>query len=148
MISPAFSLRAVLCAVAPMVLWSAVSYAQPADGSAAKERARVAAEWCKANPEKCREAQEKMKARQELCKADPEKCRAETRARADERFKGADANKDGKLTREEAQKSMPVVARHFDEVDANKDGFVTREELDAAQKARAAQRQEKAAPKP
>ena len=93
-------------------------------------------EWCKANPEKCRE----MQARREQCKADPEKCRAEMQARVQERFNRADTNGDGKLTREEAQKGMPGVARHFDQIDANKDGVVTMEELQAARKARGEQR--------
>ena len=37
-------------------------------------------QWCKDNPEKCREMQAKMKERREQCKADPEKCRAEKKA--------------------------------------------------------------------
>jgi Ca2+-binding EF-hand superfamily protein len=40
------------------------------------------------------------------------------------------------LSREEAQKSMPQLARDFDRIDANKDGMVTPEELEAALKAR------------
>ena len=89
-------------------------------------------QWCKANPEKCRELQ----AKRERCKADPKKCRAEMQAQFERRFKSADADNDGRLTREEAQKGMPMVARHFDQIDANKDGVVTREELQAARKAR------------
>lgn len=96
-------------------------------------------QWCKANPEQCRE----MQARREQCKANPEKCRAEMQARGQERFKKADANGDGRLTREEAQKGMPMVARHFDQIDANKDGVVTMEELQAARKARSESRKGK-----
>jgi hypothetical protein len=116
---------------------------RPEGGKPAAERANRD-EWCKANPEKCREMQAKMKERQEQCKADPEKCKVEMQAREQERFSRADTNKDGKLTREEAQKSMPGVARRFDLIDANKDGFITKEELEAARKARAAQRKDKA----
>ena len=93
-------------------------------------------QFCKSNPEKCKE----MQARREQCKADPEKCRAEMQAQFEQRFKSADADNDGRLTREEAQKGMPMVARHFDQIDANKDGLVTREELQAARKARAGTR--------
>ena len=93
-------------------------------------------QWCKANPEKCRE----MQARREQCKADPEKCRAEMQAQREQRFKRADANGDGRLTRAEAEKGMPAVARNFDRIDANQDGVVTINELEAARKARAGAR--------
>lgn len=45
----------------------------------------------------------------------------------DERFNAADANHDGGLDRSEAQ-MMPMLTVYFDEVDANKDGKVTRQE--------------------
>ena len=49
----------------------------------------------------------------------------------DQRFNAADTNHDGGLDREEAQ-NMPMLTKYFDEVDANKDGKVTRQEyLDA-----------------
>jgi len=48
-----------------------------------------------------------------------------------DRFKAADTNGDGKLSRSEAQ-AMPWVAKHFDEIDTNHDGYITREELRAA----------------
>ena len=47
-----------------------------------------------------------------------------------ERWKAADKNGDGKLSREEAA-ALPRIAKHFDEIDANKDGFITPEELKA-----------------
>jgi len=109
-----------------------------APGKSAAERE----EWCKANPEKCREMQAKRKERQDACKADPEKCRAETQAKRDERFSSADANKDGKLTREEADKGMPGIARRFDQIDTNRDGTISKEEMAAAGKARAEQRKD------
>ena len=89
-------------------------------------------QWCQANPERCRELQ----ARREQCKADPEKCRAEVEAHIATRFRQADANGDGGLSREEAQKAMPRAARHFDQIDANRDGIVTLEELQAVRRAR------------
>lgn len=64
-------------------------------------------------------------------------------ARSEQRFKSADANGDGRLTRDEAQKGMPGVARHFEQIDANKDGVVTMEELKAARKARGGPRKDK-----
>jgi hypothetical protein len=103
--------------------------------SAADRKARFE-QWCKDNPEKCREAKAKAQQRREECKANPEKCRAEAQAQGRERFKKADANGDGRLSREEAKKGMPQVARSFDRIDANKDGMVTLEELEAASKAR------------
>jgi hypothetical protein len=94
-------------------------------------------QWCKDNPEKCREMKAKAQQRRDQCKADPEKCRAEAQERSRERFKRADTNGDGRISREEAQKSMPQLARDFDRIDANKDGVVTLEELEAGRKARA-----------
>ena len=104
--------------------------------STADRKARFE-QWCKDNPEKCREQKAKAQQRREECKADPEKCRAEAQAQRRERFKRADAIGDGRLTREEAQKGMPLVARNFDRIDANKDDFVTLDEIEAALKARA-----------
>jgi hypothetical protein len=94
-------------------------------------------QWCKDNPERCREMKAKAQQRRDECKADPEKCRAELQARGRERFKKADANGDGRISREEAQKGMPQLARDFDRIDANKDGMVTMEELEAAHRPRA-----------
>jgi len=123
------------------VMGYASTAAAPPQGSADRQAQRE--QWCKDNPEKCRELQEKARARREECKADPQKCRAEMQAREEARFRAADADKDGKLTREEAQKGMPGVARNFDRIDVNKDGFVTPQEIEAARKAWAAQRMEK-----
>jgi hypothetical protein len=47
---------------------------------------------------------------------------------AEDAFRRADANKDGKLSREEAA-AIPAVAARFDELDANKDGFLSLEEF-------------------
>ena len=52
----------------------------------------------------------------------------EAHKRGAERFKAADKNGDGSLTREEA-KSMPKVAKNFDAIDADKSGTVTKKEI-------------------
>lgn len=46
-------------------------------------------------------------------------------------FSYMDANKDGKVSREEAA-GFRGVARHFDEADTNHDGFLSREEFESA----------------
>ena len=54
-----------------------------ADGASAENRAerRVRLEqWCKHNPEKCREPKAKLEQWRAQCKADPDKCRAEREA--------------------------------------------------------------------
>ncbi|MCL9846129.1 EF-hand domain-containing protein [Ralstonia solanacearum] len=74
----------------------------------------------------------------------------EMQARLDAKFKAADKNGDGALTREEMQAGLPKLAKHFDEIDANHDGKVTEDEIRAFMKARhearRAQRDTPAAP--
>ena len=48
-------------------------------------------------------------------------------------FDLADGNKDGSISREEAQR-FPAVLKRFDKVDTNKDGVISREEWNAALK--------------
>ena len=83
---------------------------------------------------------EERKARIEQCKANPEKCRAEKKAKFEQRFKLADADGNGMISRAEADQAMPRLARHFERIDANKDGQVTREEVATARKAHFEQR--------
>jgi hypothetical protein len=99
------------------------------------ERMAHMGEMCKANPERCKEMKANFEKRRAECQANPEKCRAERTARFEQRFKGADADGNGTISRAEAEKAMPRLARHFDRVDANKDGQVTRDEIMAARKA-------------
>lgn len=58
--------------------------------------------------------------------------------RAAERFKRADADGNGSLSRAEMEKAAPHMARHFDALDANRDGQVTPAEIDDWRKSRAA----------
>jgi Ca2+-binding EF-hand superfamily protein len=57
-----------------------------------------------------------------------------------ERFSEADVNGDGKLTLEEAQAKMPMVAKHFDEIDVDKKGYVTKAEVAKAMRKMMAER--------
>ncbi|MDP2239681.1 MAG: EF-hand domain-containing protein [Burkholderiales bacterium] len=59
------------------------------------------------------------------------------KAQFDKRFRAADKDGDGTLTREEARRSMPSVYRLFSKIDTDKNGKVTREEIEAAFSARA-----------
>ncbi|WP_426395620.1 EF-hand domain-containing protein [Ralstonia sp. R-29] len=56
--------------------------------------------------------------------------------RFDAKFKAADKDGDGALTKEEAQAGMPHLAKKFDQIDANHDGKVTEDEIRAYMKAR------------
>lgn len=55
-------------------------------------------------------------------------------SRMEARFKAADKDNDGSLTREEA-KAMPRVAKNFDAIDTDKSGTVTLKEIRAYMKA-------------
>lgn len=49
--------------------------------------------------------------------------------RAAERFDAFDANKDGKLSREEVANRSSYLTENFDKLDADKDGFLSWEEF-------------------
>jgi Ca2+-binding EF-hand superfamily protein len=57
-----------------------------------------------------------------------------------ERFKQADADGDGSLSKAEAEKSMPRLAQHFDEIDSNRDGKITQDEIKASMEKHRAER--------
>ena len=57
--------------------------------------------------------------------------KGERQAKAAERFKHADADGDGAISRAEAEKYAPRLARKFDLIDSNKDGKLTQDELRA-----------------
>lgn len=69
-------------------------------------------------------------------KAHAGEMRGKMQARLDAKFKAADKNGDGALTKEEMQAGLPKLAKHFDEIDANHDGKVTEDEIRAFMKAR------------
>ncbi len=62
--------------------------------------------------------------------------RGERRAKAVERFRHADADGDGAISRAEAVKHAPRLAKKFDQIDANKDGKLTQDELRAYREAK------------
>jgi EF hand domain-containing protein len=64
----------------------------------------------------------------------------DVRARIGERFSAADADHNGKLTREEATAKMPMVARNFDQIDKSHKGFVTLDDVQTFARERAAAR--------
>ncbi len=47
------------------------------------------------------------------------------------RFANANTTRDGKLTREQAQAGMPMVAKHFEEIDTHRVGYVTLPQIEA-----------------
>lgn len=51
------------------------------------------------------------------------------RQKAVERFDSADANKDGKLSREEVKDRSPYLSENFDQNDKNRDGLLDWEEF-------------------
>ena len=57
------------------------------------------------------------------------KMHAEMQARGEERWKAADKDGDGVISRDEANASMPRMAERFGQFDANSDGRVSREEM-------------------
>jgi Ca2+-binding EF-hand superfamily protein len=60
------------------------------------------------------------------------------RSEAAQRWKAADTDKDGAISKQEAEAAkMQGLANHFDKIDSNKDGKVTREEMRAARYQRA-----------
>jgi hypothetical protein len=69
---------------------------------------------------------------QDEMRAAAESRREEMKAEMAARFKAADKNTDGLLSKDEATAGMPMVARRFDQLDSNKDSQLTPEELAAA----------------
>lgn len=53
-------------------------------------------------------------------------------AEVEARFKAADSDGNGKLTREEAKAGMPRIAKKFDQLDTGKLNYLTLEQVQAA----------------
>jgi len=53
------------------------------------------------------------------------------KAELEKRFTAADADHDGKLSKDEAKAGMPKVYERFDEIDSGKTGFVTLDQVKA-----------------
>ena len=58
------------------------------------------------------------------------RCAATDRIAVESTFAKADANGDGRITREEAT-ALPAIAARFDQLDRNKDGVLSLEEFGA-----------------
>jgi hypothetical protein len=82
-----------------------------------------------------------------MCHDNPEQCKAMMKERADKWWTKVDTNKDGMVSRDEANANAPRLARDFDKVDADGNGQVTRQELEAAGKQKRAERAQSGAPK-
>lgn len=57
--------------------------------------------------------------------------RGEMMGKMKAKMEKADINKDGQISKAEAQKDLPRLAQHFDQIDTNKDGQLTHAELKA-----------------
>jgi Ca2+-binding EF-hand superfamily protein len=55
--------------------------------------------------------------------------RSEMSRRGAENWKAADKDADGAISRSEAEAGMPMLFRRFDQLDANKDGKISRDEM-------------------
>lgn len=67
--------------------------------------------------------------------------KTDRQARAAERFRHADADADGAISRAEAEKHAPRLAQKFDRIDSDKDGKLTQDELRAYREARRSRRE-------
>jgi hypothetical protein len=67
------------------------------------------------------------------------------RERAQERFRNADSNGNGRLSREELVRLHPNAARHFDRIDTDGDSEVSRQEMAQALRKRAELRRQQGA---
>jgi Ca2+-binding EF-hand superfamily protein len=100
----------------------------------AKGAARIAASFDKLDRDK-----DGMVTQEEMREARTTRMAA-FKAQAETRFREADQNSDGMLSKEETQTGMPRVAERFDKLDQNKDGQLSPDELRSAGRHRDAAR--------
>ncbi len=62
--------------------------------------------------------------------------RKQIRDRMRKKLQRADQNGDGSISRAEAERDLPGVARHFDQIDTDHDGVLSRAELHTAREKR------------
>jgi EF hand len=65
---------------------------------------------------------------------------AQMKTQMAERFRQADANRDGRVSKAEAAGKMPRLHANFEAVDGDRDGYVTQQEIVAHVQSLAAQR--------
>jgi EF hand domain-containing protein len=132
----------ILATVAALVAAAGASLA--ADGAPGKsldERKARFEQWCKENPEKCREVKANAEQWREMCRADPEKCRAELQARREQwckenpekcrelKAKAQQRRDECKADPEKCRAEREALEeRRFKSADANGDGRLTLEE--------------------
>jgi len=108
------------------------------DGQISRDEARGHA-WLEKNFDQIDANHDGQLSNEELAawrKAHQGEMREKMAQRLDAKFKSADKNGDGALTKDEAQAGMPRLAKHFDQIDANHDGKITEDEIRAFMKAR------------
>ena len=114
---------------------------RPDSGKSDADRKARYEQWCKDNPEKCREMKAKAEQRREQCKADPEKCRAEAQARREQwckdnpekcremKAKAQQRREQCKADPEKCRAEVQAqVQQRFKRADTNGDGRLSREE--------------------
>lgn len=86
------------------------------------------------SPERCERLRRELNDESRKAYPDHEQMelrREKMRGKMRERLRQTDQNKDGVISRADAGKDMPGLARHFDRIDTNGDGVITREEMQA-----------------
>ena len=71
---------------------------------------------------------------------------SQAKAMISEKFKAADTNHDGKLTRDEAKAGMPEVYKRFSQIDVKKKGYVTERQIGAYWNSKTAEQMQKENP--
>ncbi len=86
-------------------------------------------------------ARDELKAGKKTRKQAHKKEHTDRQASAAQRFKHADTDGDGAISRAEAEKHAPRLAKRFDQIDSNKDGKLNQDELRAYREAKRSREQ-------